>query len=183
MVKGCNVLETIGVKYWISRGSLLGFYRDNDFLPNDIDIDVSIFTDVDVYLIIKKMPFEVLFVTNCNGRYMQIAFWDPQTKVIFDIWFYHESNNKIYARNFFGYFWLPKNKIDNLIKFTFQNRDYPVPDPEWFCSFWYGENWRTPKRYMTADWTIPYREDCKGFIYYGVKNVEEFFYYPKESQE
>jgi hypothetical protein len=179
MLKGCLVLEEVGVKYWIGRGSLLGFHRDNDFLPKDIDIDISVYTDKDVYKIIQKMPFDALFVTNCRGRYMQLAFLDNETNVIFDIWFYHDSDIKIYNRNFFGYFWLPKNKIDNLTAFNFEGKDYPVPDPEWFCSFWYGDNWRTPKEYKTSDWTIPYREDCKGFLYYGIKNVKEVLYYPQ----
>ena len=176
MLKGCLVLEEIGVKYWIGRGSLLGFHRDNDFLPNDIDIDIDVYTDKDVYQIIHKMPFEVLFVTNCRGRYMQLAFWDSETKVSFDIWFYHDSESKWYNRNYYGYFWLPSNQFDRLTTINFGGRAYPVPDPEWYCRFWYGENWRTPQKYG-SDWSIEYRKDCKGFIFEGVKNITYLRYY------
>ena len=174
--RGCDVLEKIGVKYWIGRGSLLGFHRDNDFLPKDIDLDVSVYTDKDVYKIIQKMPFEVLFVTNCRGRYMQLAFWDSETKVIFDLWFYFGHRDKMYNRNYFGYFWLPMGKFDKLTTINFEGREYPIPEPEWYCQFWYGDNWRTPKGYG-EDWTIEYRKDCKGFIYEGKKNVTDRLYY------
>jgi len=176
MLKGCMVLEEIGVKYWLGRGTLLGFHRDNNFLPSDIDIDISIYTDKDVYKIIQKMPFEVLYVTNCRGRYMQLAFWDSETKVIFDIWFYHYSSRKLYNRNLFGYFWLPSNQFDRLTSRNIEGRDYPIPDPEWYCQFWYGKNWRKPKKY-SEDWSIDYRKDCKGFIFKGSKNITYIHYY------
>ena len=182
MLKGCLVLEEIGVKYWIGRGSLLGFHRDNDFLPNDIDIDIDVYTDKDVYQIIHKMPFEVLFVTNCRGRYMQLAFWDNETNVIFDIWFYFRCGSKLYNRNYFGYFYLPSEKVETLRMMDLYGHSYPTPDPEWYCDFWYGENWRTPKKYKTSDWTIPYREDCKGFIYEGKKNVIDLLYYKGDAE-
>lgn len=177
MLKGCMVLEEIGVKYWLGRGSVLGFHRDNDFLPNDIDIDIDVYTDKDVYKIIQKMPFEVIFVTNCRGRYMQLAFWDSETKVIFDIFFYYDSGRKLYNRNYFGYFWLPSDQIERLTTINFAGRDYPIPAPEWYCRFWYGDNWRTPKKCGTPDWTIDYRKDCEGFIYKGAKNVTDLHYY------
>ena len=176
MVKGCNVLEDLGVKYSLGRGSILGFYRDNDFLPKDIDIDIDVFADREVYEIIRKMPFEILFVSSCRGRYMQLGFIDRPTDIIFDIWFYHEQDSIMTNRNYFGHFWLPSEKIASLRTMDIFGRSYPVPDPEWYCDFWYGKNWRTPKSYG-KDWSIAYREDCKGFIYTGVKNVEYLHHY------
>ncbi|OGT07449.1 MAG: hypothetical protein A2103_04230 [Gammaproteobacteria bacterium GWF2_41_13] len=182
MSKGCGVLEEIGVKYWLGRGTLLGFYRDNDFLPNDIDIDIDVYTDKDIYKIIQKMPFEVLFVTNCRGHYMQLAFFDRETNIIFDIFFYFESGDKWYNRNCFGYFWLPSNQFDKLGIMNFDGRNYPVPlDSEWYCRFWYGEDWKTPKK-QSADWTIEYRNNCKGFIFEGVKNVTDLCYYRDDAE-
>ena len=177
MVKGCAVLESLGVKYWLCRGIVLGLFRDKTFLANDIDIDLSVHTDKDIYEIIRKMPFDVLLTTNCRGRYMQVAFLDRETNVIFDIWFYHDSGDKIYSRNLYGYFWMPAARLQNLRRISFEGKDYPLPDEEWFCDFWYGKNWRQPKKYKTSDWTIPYREDCKGFIYYGVWNINSVPYY------
>lgn len=174
--EGCKILEKLDVKYWIGRGSLLGFHRDNDFLPNDIDIDIDIYSDKDVYKIIQAIPYDALFVTNCRGRYMQLAFLDRETEVIFDVWFYYDKGKKLYNRNYFGYFWLPSDLLYKLEKFHFEDQDYPIPPPEWYCSFWYGENWKKPKGYGT-DWTVEYRKDCKGFIYKGAKNITDLLYY------
>lgn len=179
MEKGCSVLEELGIKYWIGRGSILGFHRDNDFLPKDIDIDIDVYSDKDVYRIIQKMPFDVLFITSSRGRYMQLSFIDRSTDTIFDIWFYHEQDGRLMNRNYFGYFWLPAEKCDKLQTMNLYGREYPVPDPEWYCNFWYGNKWRTPKSYG-KDWSIAYREDCKGFIYTGVKNIEYLQYYKEK---
>ena len=170
MVLGCNVLDKIGVKYSIGRGSLLGFHRDNNFLPSDIDIDIDVFSDKHVYNIIKLMPFDILLTTSNRGQYMQLAMLDRETNVIFDIWFYHEKNGRLYNRNFFGSFWLPADRFREFESLQFESRIYPVPNPDWYCQYWYGDNWRTPKKYG-KDWTVDYRRDCKAFEYTGIKNV------------
>ncbi len=175
---GCEVLEGLGVKYWLDRGTLLGLYRDNDFLPGDIDIDVSVYSDKDIYRIIQKLPFDVLYVTSNRGYYMQYAFLDRETNVIFDIAFYHDKDGKLFNRNYFGYFWLPSEEINNLRTIRFCGKEYPVPDPDWYCRYWYGENWRQPKTYG-KDWTIAYREDCQGFVYKGAQNIKNLKYFKK----
>ena len=38
-VKG--VLDSEGVTFWLSAGTLLGAYRDGDFIPGDDDIDID----------------------------------------------------------------------------------------------------------------------------------------------
>ena len=37
-----NHLNSFNLKYSISKGTLLGLYRDKQILPNDIDIDIDI---------------------------------------------------------------------------------------------------------------------------------------------
>lgn len=177
--RGCEALEELGVKYWLGRGSLLGFHRDNNFLPGDIDIDISVYSDKDIYRIIQKLPFDTLFVASNRGRYMQYAFLDRETDVIFDLWFFHDKDGKLYNRNLFGYFWLPSERIDNLETYSFQGKEYPVPNPDWYCRYWYGENWRQPKTYG-KDWTIEYRKDCQGFDYRGAQNVTYLNYFKKQ---
>lgn len=176
MAKGCKALEALNVRYWLGRGSVLGFHRDNDFLPTDIDIDIDMLGDKEMYQIIHRLPFEPLFVTINKGHYQQFAFLDRETDVIFDIWSYYENGGVFTNRNYFGYFWLPKNILTTLRPFSFDGVQYPIPDPDWYCDFWYGENWRIPKRYGN-DWSIEYRKDCKGFMYTGEKDIVQSIYY------
>lgn len=170
MRKGCLVLDDLGIPYALSRGTALGLGRDNRFLPTDIDIDIDVFGDQHVYKIIKAMPFDELFVTFNNGHYQQFAFWDKETKVIFDISFFHQREGRWHNRNYFGYYWLPPEIVANLTAISVDNYYYPIYKLDWFCEFWYGPNWRTPKKYG-QDWSIDYRNDCKGFIYTGEKDI------------
>ena len=40
--KGCEVLENLGLKYWLSAGTLLGIHRDKKLIDHDTDIDIEI---------------------------------------------------------------------------------------------------------------------------------------------
>jgi len=171
LVKGCDVLEEIGVKYWLASGTLLGIHRERAFIKHDRDVDVNVYTDNDVYKIIKKVPFnDIVRIVKSNNQYMQLAFLDKSTGVIFDIWFYHDSKERLINTNDYGVFWYPTEKIKNLSKITFRGREYPAPDPEWYCNFVYGENWREPKKH-DGHWTKSYISDCKGFVFTDNKNA------------
>ena len=37
-----NTLNEMGLNYWIDYGTLLGAYRDGDFIDSDMDIDISV---------------------------------------------------------------------------------------------------------------------------------------------
>jgi hypothetical protein len=168
--RGCLVLDRLGVRYSVGRGSALGLNRTNEFLPTDIDIDIDVFGDEQVYQIIKQFPFDELFVTSSNGHYHQFAFLDRDTDVIFDIYFYQRQGNYWLNRNYFGYHWLPVAQYINLKSLSYEGFNLPCPDLDWYCSFWYGEDWRTPKRYNGV-WSDYYQKDCKGFIYWGEKDI------------
>jgi phosphorylcholine metabolism protein LicD len=40
-----QLLEKLGITYWLDLGSLLGAYRNNQFIPWDCDVDMSIYLD------------------------------------------------------------------------------------------------------------------------------------------
>ena len=64
MKVGCDVLDKLGVSYWVSRGTLLGWHRGNDFLPGELDIDIDVHTERYVFDIIRHMPLDLLLITN-----------------------------------------------------------------------------------------------------------------------
>ncbi|HIA13165.1 MAG TPA: hypothetical protein EYN69_14020 [Flavobacteriales bacterium] len=161
--KGVEVLEELGVTYWVARGTLLGMHRDNDFLKGDKDLDIGVYTDMDIYKLLKALPFEeVLFTTIHKGRYMQVPLLDEETGVIFDIWIYHDENGRLYNRNFHGHFELPVEILSKMTTIDFRGVTYAAPDPDWYLSYWYGDDWREPKSY-NGHWSLDYQRDCKGF--------------------
>jgi hypothetical protein len=40
-----NILEKLKIRYWLEGGTLLGFYRDNDFIKWDNDVDFLVFPE------------------------------------------------------------------------------------------------------------------------------------------
>ena len=177
MHQACKILEEIGVKYLLSRGTLLGLHRDNKFLPDDLDIDIDVYTDKDVYKIIQKLPYDVLVAATSEGHYMQLAFLDLDTEVVFDIWFYYPFGDHIINRNFFGYFLLPDQSATQPGIISLGEHTYPTfSDPEWYCRYWYGENWRTPKKYGN-NWQLDYERDCEAFVFLGERNLIYKKYY------
>lgn len=174
--KGLGVLDKLGIQYSIGRGTLLGIYRDGKFVEGDMDIDIDVFKDDDVFRIIKEMPFELLLVTECNGKYQQIAFYDKKTDMVFDIWFYNLEKGNYINRNFKGNFILPKEKVENLSRISYGGIEYLSLEPEWFCLYWYGKNWRTPVHY-NEPWYKYYRKECSAFSYKRNPIVNHFQYY------
>lgn len=171
MMTGCSALEKLGIGYFISKGTALGFLRCGGFKKTEIDIDVDIICgDKDIYKLVRELPFVELFITSNKGHYQQFSLLDTETNVIFDLCIFHRRGNWLINRNYFGYYWLPANKVDNLVNFNFEGYSLPVLDLNWYCNFWYGPNWRTPKRYG-KDWSVDYRKDCSGLIYVEPKDI------------
>ena len=82
----------------VRRGTALGLYRDNTFLKGDNDIDIDVYTDIKVYDILKNLPFRIISIVT-QMENIKIQFLDDETKVLFDIWFYHQDGNKIKYRD------------------------------------------------------------------------------------
>lgn len=164
MEKGIDILEKLEISYVIGRGTLLGLHRDKQFLPGDIDIDIDVLGDESVYEIIKKMPFEIVQISISQGRYQQLVFIDADTNVLFDVWFYHLINDQYVNRHLYGYFKFPKAEIEKLTRSAFNGKEYSTVDPDWYCEYWYGKNWKAPCKYQ-EDWVKFYIRDCSAFDY------------------
>lgn len=171
MNKGILVLEELGIKYSLGRGTLLGLHRDNKYTDGDNDIDIDIFSDKHVYEIISKMPFEILLITIAAGRYQQLVFVDSETGVLFDIWFYHFISNYYLNRHVQGFFKIPKNKVKNLSNIFIYDKNYSCFDTDWYCEYWYGKSWKIPKKYSKT-WIEFYKNDCSGFDFEPELNVQ-----------
>lgn len=167
--KGVAVLENLGIQYSLGRGTLLGIHRDKSYTEGENDIDIDIFDDKQIHTLINELPFQILLTTIASGKYQQLVMIDPDTGVLFDIWFYSVIKNKYFNKHDQGYFSLNKQKVHNLQKIKFENIEYSCFDPDWYCEYWYGVNWKTPVKYSKT-WIQFYKEDCAGFEYHPEDN-------------
>lgn len=152
---GCEALDSLGWKYWLSAGTLLGIHRDDSFIYHDTDIDVEIIGPKDTQELVEGMSHFDLLVTRVNEDIgpIQTAFEDPANQAIFDVYTFYEDGSNLVSD--FG-LWYPKSYFKDLTTINFNGIDFPCPDPDWYCEFRYGKDWKTPKN-KKGNW----RKDCK----------------------
>jgi len=175
---GCQVLEELGVDYCVAGGTLLGLFRDGEFLPKEHDIDIYIYSEKYIFEIIRKMPFDVMVVATNDliGAFTQLCFLDRRSNTFFDIWIYRDEDEYMVSHMWTGTFRLPKSIIQNRTTLNVDGREYPVPEPEEYCCYWYGKDYRKPKSY-SEDWVAHYERDCQGFTHDPTNALRVIKYY------
>jgi hypothetical protein len=162
---GCKILDSLDIKYWISSGTALGFYRDGDFILNDKDIDIGIQEDFhsqhldeliynldDLFL----NEFQLIRTQTVDGRPMQRAY--IKDDVVFDLYFYYTGLRDGYLINI-----NENGTMDKPSYLFYPLKDYQTKygifkfpgDIEKYLLVRYGQNWRTPsnkKGLFTKEW-------------------------------
>lgn len=138
---GADVLDELGVKWWLSAGTMLGLYRDGGFIPHDTDIDVGVLGEPSKemdeafksagYLELRFMPFQRAF---------------QKDNVVFDIYFFQQLNDTLICDCDIGRLIKPASLFDTLGTIEFLGREYPTPNPvETYLEVRYGKDWKIPK--------------------------------------
>lgn len=154
-----ETLETNNIPYWLDYGTILGATRYKDFIPWDIDVDLSLF-DVD-----KEKVKEVFERAVANKSYIfRNAFEGSGFQVYYskDVWhhtdlfFWYEDKDFLRRKHYVGMDHergtdvrkgrdFPKAWVEELSQAKLGKRMYSVPkDPEHFCEFRYGKAWKVP---------------------------------------
>jgi phosphorylcholine metabolism protein LicD len=146
-----NLFKENGIKYWLDYGTLLGAVRERSLIEYDTDIDVGILyedkgklislkhqIEKDSFFMDKdpKLDFYRINFSKINTLHMDIFLWIKR------------ENGELYRSEY-----MPKDrkkgkdfassKIQNMELAEIEGRFYPVPEnPEKFCEFRFGENWR-----------------------------------------
>ena len=163
-------LEKLKINYSISKGTLLGLYRDKKLIKNDIDIDIDIFSEEDIYKLIHHSKLTIFRTIIHNGRYSNIVFYDNKNKMLVDIAVFIKKERYFINHTPHGEFRLNENLIKSISLTQFGNDNalsYPCED---YLSLWYGKDWKTPKQYK-RDWIYHYKESCNAFKYYNRLSV------------
>lgn len=151
LVEGLELIDKHKLNAVIGGGTLLGFYRDNGFIPHDTDVDVDLFVDIPDYqdkIIQMIRDFEangfllIRTQTYKNDKPMQIAF--IKNNVIFDIYLYYPICHDYLNLNEHGLLFYPFNFSIEHKTFSIFNRDFIIPkDIESYLSMRYG-SWKIP---------------------------------------
>ena len=145
-----NILKRNNINYWLDFGTCLGAYRDNDFIPHDTDIDISVCVK-DLKQIKQIINDNSLMVKN-NLKVVR------NTKDILSLKLlnYNGKNTDMNVRanpdddpyidiNIVDY----KPKLD---KIDFKGNTHTLPaNTEEYLEYIYGETWSTPIKGKHAD--------------------------------
>lgn len=155
--KACSIDEIIDS--FVCYGTLLGIYRDGDFIEHDDDMDMLIVLenkvniDVVVHILVKELEKKKLktkvAITN-KQKYPFIQVFDTEHKVWTDIFIGFIENDEIsLPMQNVNYFSIPKNLLFPRQQFEFGGFILNVPNniPE-FLEYRYGKNWKTPDRFF-----------------------------------
>lgn len=144
---------------WVNSGTLLGIYRDNDFIDWDTDLDIGVISSLDRDLITLDYP--ILTTSKWDDRVMQIVYDIDGIHV--DLWYWWEDlqDNKLITITDTGVWRMDKNIICPTKIYTWKNIKMSVPnDIEQSLLFQY------------ADWQIP--RGNKSEWYTQANNLEDF---------
>jgi hypothetical protein len=145
VLKQAHLLD---IKYWLGGGTVLGLYRDGDFIAGDTDIDIEVegYGGVDKYLL-KTFEHMDLIRTVCHiDKPMQLAFICKE--VIFDIYVLWREGESMVNHNDMGTMETPAHFYEDLAILDTQYGKYPCPNPfDDYLAIRYGADWQTPRKH------------------------------------
>ncbi len=152
-----KIFNKLGISYWLTDGTLLGYYREKDFIKHDFDIDIgSYISDFDDKIIMEFLneDWKLFKVIGRKDLGLEITFIRDFLKL--DIFFFYENDGK-----FWHAAWDETKRGLNLIKYyyepfeltegTFLNNKFTIPkDTLKYITTKYGESWNKPNK--NWDW-------------------------------
>lgn len=142
-----DVLEQLHVPYWLTDGTLLGCYRDKDFIKNDIDVDLGVYIDDLNDTIIeacKKAGFHLLRHSGSKEFGLEYTFTRKGCNL--DIFFFYKEKDFVWHGAWlYGKIIKFKYPHFDLSKITFKGHEFNAPqNVEEYVRLKYGDNWHTP---------------------------------------
>lgn len=136
-----KVLDANGVNFGLIYGTLLGAYRENNFIEHDYDTDLFVLEEnkqklLDTLPLLVKINFEVC-------RYDGLMVSVIREEEYIDFYFFRKSNF-FYRKNSVGLTAKAKY-LENTIPFEFLGESFQIPEKvESFLVDLYGKTWKTP---------------------------------------
>jgi len=143
-----RVLDELKLKFWLTNGTLLGAYRENDFIKWDDDVDLDLFEE-DMLPLYKKLKDKFLklgFIVrgiNKKNRCKISLFRHGEKLSLRGLHLDKRyKKNEYRLRKNYKY---PKKFYNTKSTIIFKGEKFLVPFPtEEFLIYVYGENWKKP---------------------------------------
>jgi phosphorylcholine metabolism protein LicD len=175
-----KILDKYKIKYWLTDGTLLGLYRDNDFISHDRDTDIGI--DFDSFN--KESFFELKEIFNIDHVFgyvedsLEIALIKDNVKT--DLFFFYKKDNKYYHCAFSEWKENSYRRIDytydifDIKETDFLGIKFNIPkNPLNFILTKYGEDWQIPDKRWKYDYSP--KNHIKTNIWIDKKESEDKF--------
>lgn len=160
------ILNKNNIQYFLEYGTLLGFYRAQDFIEWDDDIDISVHienTDINIGKVVKqivcslnklreKITWEYTLLYDKEDKLIGIDFKFNENELLKEfsvnlglITFYKEMAYQVMN---YG----PKKHYENCETMNINGKQYKLPyDTAGYLTFTYGDDWKIEKRFTSFD--------------------------------
>ena len=176
-----EVMDRLGVQFFLRQGTCLGAVRDNAFIPWDDDLDVGVILGVNGFTEQSIKPLLAAFRE--IGFYVQSESSDSviyasllRDNIRADVMFHRVIDEQIYH---WPGIWFPVALFNQLKEINFIGETFLVPNPpEEYLKIKYGPDWQTPKRFGYAKDVVDNlpTEHMPGFLERMKRTVSGFFY-------
>ena len=174
IVEAHIILNSIGVKHWLTDGTLLGYYRDGKIFAHEKDADFGVFIEdyndkiIDAFI---KKGWRLHYVFGKLSVGFELTFSKNDEHI--DLFFFYKDEDKVWHAA-----WQVTQKrpvrIVNLIKYNYDKFDlkeieflgekFLIPaNTEHYIETKYGNDWRTPVKEW--DWAFGPKNAVKTDIF------------------
>ena len=145
-----KILDSIGLKFWLTNGTALAACRGGDWIEwdDDVDLDVMMEDFLPKHDEIRKLFMDEGFIVRSANNYNTTSakaalFRGGEKTALRPLYLdkkYH--NNKYRLRNAYKY---PKKLYEYSETIEFMGETFNIPGPSTeFMEWCYGKNWKTP---------------------------------------
>ena len=179
-------LNNNNILFWLEFGSLLGYYREHDFIKHDCDIDFGIYLqDADkTRKVLENAGFKLIhqFIASDGG--LEECYKYKHTSI--DIFYFREDKDRLYCNSFMPRYPLLIQKLIRSHRYLVKRID--IPKQEFIKDEYKGAIINVPtdcvkhlkmhygETFMTPNPNFNYRKEASNITYYDYSEIKGKFF-------